>query len=88
MAFRIAIWVLYFTGCAIVLGSWVNLVSPGIGWIGWVMGMTGWLLGMTPLARKESIDRQIQRLADLHAAGQLTDVEFEAAKAKVVKPGL
>jgi hypothetical protein len=44
-------WAFYLIGTAIVLGSYVGVVSPGIGWIGWIIGMIGW--GMQFVVRKQ-----------------------------------
>ncbi|MBI1332304.1 MAG: hypothetical protein JST12_04745 [Armatimonadetes bacterium] len=41
---RTICWILYIGGCAIVFGSYIRVVSAGVGWIGWVVGMIGWAL--------------------------------------------
>ena len=35
-------WILYIIGGLIVFSSYLNLVPPGVGWIGWVIAMIGW----------------------------------------------
>jgi hypothetical protein len=80
MKLRVVSWILYVVGIAMVGGSWVGLISPGVGWVGWVMGMCGWGMSFLPVYKRESLSGELQRLAQLHEAGQLTDEEFDQAK--------
>ena len=37
-------WVCYLVGCALVFGSYLDIVPHGLAWIGWAVGMMGWLI--------------------------------------------
>jgi hypothetical protein len=37
-------WILWAIGCALVAGSWVDLVSPQVGWIGFGIALCGTIL--------------------------------------------
>ena len=87
MNLRTISWILYVVGIAMVAGSWVRLISPGVGWVGWVIGMCGWGMSFLPAYRRESLSGELQRLAQLHAAGQLTDAEFDQAKQTLLGQG-
>ena len=38
-------WMLWFAGVGIILGSWLDLVSPVVGWIGFAVALAGTALG-------------------------------------------
>ena len=84
MTLRTLSWILYLVGIALVLGGYLNLVSAGVSWIGWVIGMAGWLMGFIPKKGQNSKATELERLAVLHQSGQLTDEEFSKAKASIV----
>jgi hypothetical protein len=85
VALRTVSWTLYLVGIAIILGSYLRLVSPGVGWIGWVVAMAGWLIGLT-LRRKHPIVADLERLEALRAKGSITQEEFEQYKAQISSP--
>lgn len=35
---------LYFVGTALIVASWINLVSNRVGWMGFVISMIGWVI--------------------------------------------
>jgi hypothetical protein len=86
MTLRTISWILYLVGIALVFGGYVNLVSPGVSWIGWLVGMTGWLMGFIQKKGQTSKVTELERLSVLHQSGQLTDEEFSKAKANIVGP--
>ena len=45
-------WVLYLVGIALIGGGYLGLVSPGVSWIGWLIGMAGWGMQFLPGYRK------------------------------------
>lgn len=77
-------WLFYIVGTALVFGSWINAVSAQTGWIGWIIGMIGWGLGLVHQKTKSEGVSELQRLAQLHQDGQLTDEEFSVAKRKII----
>ncbi|MEZ0327122.1 MAG: SHOCT domain-containing protein [Fimbriimonas sp.] len=76
--------VFYFVGIALVLGSWVNVVTSQIGWLGWVIAMLGWGAQFLPSQRRQSVADEIQKLQALRESGALDDVEFEMQKEKLL----
>lgn len=82
-------WACYVVGIAIILGSYVNVVSTGVGWIGWVIAMAGWAMQYLPAAKRESVATKLERLARLRDRGEITNDEYERAKAEVLveQPG-
>lgn len=36
--------ILYYAGTALIILSWVDVVSPGVGWIGFAIAFSVWLL--------------------------------------------
>ncbi len=77
-------WGLYVVGTALVIGSWINVVSGEIGWMGWVAGMIGWGLGYVDQKSKKGGVAELERLSNLHQQGELSDEEFAAAKEKLL----
>jgi hypothetical protein len=56
-------WWLWAAGTAIIVLSWVNVVSPLIGWGGFAIALTGSILswGLRPPKTKSSNDNQPDR---------------------------
>ena len=71
-------------GIAIILGSYLGLVSGPIGWAGWAIAMGGWVIGLVPGVRRPGITEQLASLCKLHERGQLTDEEFAQAKERLL----
>ena len=46
-------WVLYIVGIVLIGGGYLGLVSPGISWIGWLIGMLGWAMQFLPRYRRQ-----------------------------------
>ena len=42
-------WALWFVGTAMVILSWVNVVSIQIGWAGFAIGTVGFILSRIPI---------------------------------------
>jgi hypothetical protein len=81
-------WTFYLVGTALVLGSWLNLVSPQLGWLGWVIAMIGWGTQFLPGVRKKSVADEIQNLQALRDSGSLTEEEFEIQKQRLLGGGM
>lgn len=84
MALRKVSWVLYVVGIGGILGSWIGFVSPGIGWIFWLIAMAGWGMQFLPAYKQSLLSEELHRLARLHESGALTDEEFEQAKSTAI----
>jgi hypothetical protein len=41
-------WLFYIVGTALVVGSWINVVGPTLGWIGFGFGLVGWGMKFLP----------------------------------------
>ncbi len=41
---RIISWTCYLVGGALVFASYLRLVSSGVAWAGWGIGMSGWVI--------------------------------------------
>jgi hypothetical protein len=81
---RTVSWIFYIVGFSLVVLSYTPLVSPEVGWGGWVMGMIGWLMGFLPGVRKKNLSEELAKLDELRRHGVLSDQEFEEAKAKLI----
>jgi hypothetical protein len=46
--------VFYFVGLALIIGSWINIVSSTVGWIGWGLAMLGWGAEFLPGGRRHA----------------------------------
>lgn len=77
-------WALYIIGFGVVAASWINLVNPAIGWVGWVIGMVGWGLGFMARRQDPGIAQELERLAKLRQDGTITPSEFEEAKLRLL----
>ena len=77
-------WALYIVGFGIVIASWVNLVSSGIGWIGWIIGMAGFILGQVIHRRNPDVAKELERLSQLKDSGQITEQEYAEAKLRLL----
>ena len=84
MVLRKVSWALYIVGIGGILGSWIGLVAPGIGWIFWLMAMAGWGMQFLPGHKRSVLTIELQKLAQLHGSGELTDEEYEQAKSAVI----
>ncbi len=78
--------VFYIVGIALVLGSWLNVVSAQVGWIGWVIAMLGWGAQFLPGQRRPSVADEIRKLDELRHSGAITEQEFEDQKARLLEP--
>ena len=82
-------WLLYLIGSLLVFCSWVDLVPPGLGWIGWLMALVGWAAGSRQ-KRAESADAsasraaQIEQLDALRMRAVITEEEFLKEKQRVL----
>lgn len=76
--------IFYAVGFCLVVGSWINLVSPAVGWIGWVIAMLGWGAQFLPGMRKLSVADELQKLENLRQQGTISEEQFEAAKARLL----
>jgi hypothetical protein len=84
MNLRQVSWMLYIVGFALVAGSWFNIVSSQVGWIGFGIGIVSWAMAYLPGYRKASVSEELERLADLKRSGAIDEREFQEAKEKVL----
>lgn len=90
-------WILYFVGSLLVFGSWVNLVSTGVGWIGWLMAIIGWAIPnfVSPKRERERIAvpvqapisraEEIEKLQLLRKESVITEEEFLEEKQRILR---
>ena len=82
-------WLLYVAGSLLVFCSWVDLVPPGLGWIGWLMALVGWAAGSRhnqagPSQTFPSRAAQIEQLDALRLRAVITDEEFLKEKQRLL----
>jgi hypothetical protein len=82
-------WLLYLVGSVLVFCSWVDLVSPGLGWIGWLMALVGWGAGSRQNRAESSHTSpsraaQIEQLDALRLRAVITDEEFLKEKQRIL----
>ena len=76
-------WTLYIIGFLIVAASWINLVTPAVGWTGWIIGMIGWGLGFLKGPQR---DKALYELDDLRKKGVLTEEEYQTKRDQLLRP--
>lgn len=88
-----ASWLLWLVGTLLIAGSWFQLVSAKIGWIGFAVAMLGsvlsWCRPRPPAAPPGPPSQGIvdlERLSDLRDRGVLSEEEFAAQKKKLLGP--
>ena len=78
--------ILYLIGSALVVGSWLGIVDPGVAWIGWLVatGIALWSWCRRPAAT-ESRDFHWKRRSKppRNAPSTFTPEEEEAARREV-----
>ena len=79
-------WLLYVVGSLLVFGSWVDLVSTGVGWAGWLMALVGWAAGdgRNPAIKAASRAEQIEKLDQLRQRRVITEDEFHQEKQRLL----
>lgn len=82
--FRAVAWALYLIGFALVVGSWLRLVSPGLGWAGWIVGMVGWGIFQIPKMRKPTPEDRLRDLEELHLKGLVSDEEYSLQRERIL----
>jgi len=84
---------LYFVGSLLVFGSWVGLVSTGIGWLGWIAAIIGWALSNFNTQQRTVTVKQVvqpskaeelEKLALLRKEDFITEEEFLREKARIL----
>jgi len=46
-------WVLWIGGTAVIVASWLNIVTPAVGWVGFGIALAGTLLSLTGQQRQQ-----------------------------------
>jgi hypothetical protein len=83
-------WLLYLVGSLLVFGSWIDVVPPGLGWIGWLMALGGWAIGAkhhgsTELRTAISTAEQIEKLDHLRERSVISEDEFQREKRRLLQ---
>ena len=87
MSLPVVSWIFYIVGISLVVGGYLGIVSDGVSWMGWGIGMVGWAMQYLPGYRDKSPARQIAEYAELRNQGLISEEEFEKKKASLLDPG-
>ena len=79
-------WVLWIPGTLLIVLSWIHVVSPKVGWVGFFMAGAGTLLSFVPPGSRtgaspgrgrasEALD-DLAKLTDLRDRGAISEQEF------------
>jgi hypothetical protein len=75
-------WILYLLGSALVFGSWLGIISPTVGWIGWLVA-TGIALASWMRRPKRHACATPHGATRTSEASTFTAEEVEAARREV-----
>lgn len=88
-------WLLYIVGSLLVFGSWVGIVSYGLGWLGWFMALAGWIASRALNAPRQRVavtvvkppskSEEIANLDLLRQEGVISEDEFRRERDRILR---
>lgn len=83
--YRTIAWTLYIFGFILIAGSWVRIVSPQVGWSGWLVGMAGWGMFQVGKLRRRTSAERLQDLDRMRQQGLVSDEEYVRQRDRIIQ---